>query len=92
VARAMAEGVSRRLGVDAGISVTGVAGPGGGSSEKPVGTVWMAYWLNGMVEARRSIFAGTRQEIRARAAQAALFLLHRRLSSLSRTSEGVTAP
>jgi nicotinamide-nucleotide amidase len=92
VARAMAEGVSRRLGVDAGISVTGVAGPGGGSSEKPVGTVWMAYWLNGMVEARRSIFAGTRQEIRARAAQAALFLLHRRLSSLSRSSEGVTAP
>jgi nicotinamide-nucleotide amidase len=81
VATAMAEGARKRFGVDAAISVTGVAGPGGGSPEKPVGTVWMAYAVEGVVEGRRSIFAGTRQEIRARAAQAALFLLYRRLSS-----------
>ena len=81
VAAAMAEGARKRFGVDAAISVTGVAGPGGGSPEKPVGTVWMAYAVEGFAEVRRSIFAGTRQEIRARAAQAALFLLYRRLSS-----------
>ncbi|HJR17376.1 MAG TPA: competence/damage-inducible protein A [Gemmatimonadales bacterium] len=83
VARAMAEGALRRFGVNAAISVTGVAGPGGGSLEKPVGTVWLAYAMEGAVEARRSIFAGTRQEIRARAAQAALFFLYRRLATRS---------
>jgi PncC family amidohydrolase len=81
VARAMAEGAARRFGVAGTISVTGVAGPGGGSPEKPVGTVWLACALAGVVEARRSLLAGTRHEIRARAAQAALLFLYRRLSS-----------
>lgn len=79
VARAMAEGAVRRFGVTAGLSVTGVAGPGGGTAEKPVGTVWFGCALGEAVETKRSMFAGTRQEIRARAAQAALFLLYRRL-------------
>jgi nicotinamide mononucleotide (NMN) deamidase PncC len=60
--------------------VTGVAGPSGGTPEKPVGTVWLGCALEGSVETRRSLFPGTRQEIRARAAQAGLLLLHRRLS------------
>jgi nicotinamide-nucleotide amidase len=81
VARAMAEGAARRFGVAGAISVTGVAGPGGGSPEKPVGTVWLACALAGVVEARRSLLTGTRHEIRARAAQAALLLCYRRLSS-----------
>ena len=80
VARAMAESTARRFGVAAAISVTGVAGPGGGTPEKPVGTVWIGCFYNGSVETRRSVFPGSRHEVRARAAQAALFLLHRRLS------------
>ena len=86
VARAMAEGAARRFGVAAAISVTGVAGPGGGTPEKPVGTVWIGCSYNGTVDARRSLFPGSRHEIRARAAQAALFLLHRRLSPAAHPS------
>lgn len=79
VARAMAQGAAERFGVDGALSVTGVAGPGGGTAEKPVGTVWLGCALEGRVETKRGMFAGTRHEIRARAAQAALFLLYQRL-------------
>jgi PncC family amidohydrolase len=79
VVRAMAEGAARRFGVAAAISVTGVAGPGGGTPEKPVGTVWIGCLYNGTAETRCSTFPGSRHEVRARAAQAALFLLYRRL-------------
>jgi nicotinamide-nucleotide amidase len=85
-ARAMAEGAARRFNVAAAISVTGVAGPGGGTPEKPVGTVWMGCWYNGTVQTRRSVFPGSRQEVRARAAQAALFLLYRSLSTAASPS------
>ena len=84
VARAMAEGVAERLGVAAALSVTGIAGPEGGSPSKPVGTVWFGCAYGGAVETRRVLFAGTRHEIRARAAQAALMLLYRRLLVSSR--------
>jgi len=80
VARLMAEGAARRFGVAAAISVTGIAGPGGGTPEKPVGTVWIGCSYNGSAETRCSVFPGSRHEVRARAAQAALFLLYRRLS------------
>ena len=80
VARAMALGAVSRFGVRGAMAVTGVAGPGGGSPEKPVGTVWLATVLDGEVVGRRSMFPGSRHEIRARAAQAALLLLYRRLS------------
>ena len=79
VAVAMAEGALNRLGVDLAISVTGIAGPGGGSESKPVGTVWFGVAGRGGPAAVHSIFIGTRSEIRYRAAQAALFLLFRRL-------------
>jgi nicotinamide-nucleotide amidase len=88
VARAMAEGAAARLGVTAALSVTGIAGPGGGSPSKPVGTVWFGCAYAGAVETRRVLFTGTRHEIRARAAQAALMLLYRRLL----TSSHVSAP
>ncbi|HEY3011725.1 MAG TPA: competence/damage-inducible protein A [Gemmatimonadales bacterium] len=84
VARAMAEGAARRFEVAAAVSVTGIAGPGGGSETKPVGTVWIGCALNGITETRRLLFPGTRHEIRARAAQAALFLLYRMLSASER--------
>jgi competence/damage-inducible protein CinA-like protein len=80
-ARAMAEGAARRFGVAATVSVTGIAGPSGGSATKPVGTVWIGGSLRGEVETRRLLFPGTRHEIRARAAQAALLMLYRRLAA-----------
>ena len=83
VVRAMADGAARRFGVNAAIAVTGIAGPGGGSEEKPVGTVWLGCLVHGRVESRRAMFPGSRHEIRARAAQAALLLLHRQLSPVT---------
>ncbi|MBA3260757.1 MAG: competence/damage-inducible protein A [Gemmatimonadales bacterium] len=87
VVRAMAEGAVARLGVDLAVAVTGVAGPDGGSEDKPVGTVWIGIASAGGVEARRTMFGGGRQEIRARAAQAALFLLWRALGGAPRSPE-----
>jgi nicotinamide-nucleotide amidase len=78
-ARAMAEGACTALSADASVSVTGIAGPTGGTPEKPVGTVWIACAVKGKIEAYRSLFPGTRHEIRARAAQAGLFRLFRAL-------------
>ncbi|HKU60217.1 MAG TPA: competence/damage-inducible protein A [Gemmatimonadales bacterium] len=80
VARAMAEGARRRLGVDLAVAVTGIAGPGGGTPEKPVGLVWFAAADRSGTLARSSVVLGTRREIRARATQAALNLLRNRLS------------
>jgi nicotinamide-nucleotide amidase len=79
VARALAEGARERLGVDLAISVTGIAGPTGGTPEKPVGTVWFAVASSESTEARRIVFLGSRREVRERAAQMALYLLDRRL-------------
>jgi nicotinamide-nucleotide amidase len=81
VARAMAAGARVRLGVDVAVSVTGIAGPTGGTEEKPVGTVWFAVQSPGGGESRQVIFLGSRQEIRERAAQTALFLVNRRLAA-----------
>ncbi len=77
VASEMALGVARRLGADVGVGVTGIAGPTGGSDEKPVGTVWYAVGLHGRTVARGQRFSGDREAVRERAAQAALFLLLR---------------
>lgn len=76
---AMAQGAVARLGVDLAVSVTGIAGPGGGSETKPVGTVWFGIADRVGATATHAILIGTRAEIRHRAAQAALFLLFRRL-------------
>jgi nicotinamide-nucleotide amidase len=79
--KAMALGCRERLGADQGVAVTGIAGPAGGSEEKPVGTVWFGFAGADGVQAERYIFPGTRQEVRARAAQFALFGLWRRAKS-----------
>lgn len=79
VARAMAESARLCLGADLTVAVTGIAGPGGGSVEKPVGTVWLAAADAAGTVARSSVFPGSRREIRGRAAQAALWLLRSRL-------------
>ena len=77
---AMARGARERLGSDLAISTTGIAGPDGGTSDKPVGLVWFALALqNGETETRRLTFPGNRADIRERATVAALGLLWRRL-------------
>jgi nicotinamide-nucleotide amidase len=79
VALQMAAGVRERTGADVGVSVTGIAGPGGGTAEKPVGLVWIA--IHGSdAKARRFHVVGDRAEIRQRAAQAALEMVRRTLA------------
>ena len=77
VAIQMALGASKRLGSDVGLAVTGVAGPGGGTKEKPVGRVWFAVVLNGEERTCSVDFPGDRDAVRERAAQAALAMLLR---------------
>jgi nicotinamide-nucleotide amidase len=79
VAEAMAEGVRNRAETDFGLSVTGIAGPGGGSHEKPVGLVYIALADDAHTEHRKLQLPGDRHLIRWRASQAALDLLRRRL-------------
>jgi nicotinamide-nucleotide amidase len=79
VAEAMAEGIRKRAGTDFGLSVTGIAGPDGGSEEKPVGLVYIALASEVSTEHRRLVIPGDRHLIRWRASQAALDLLRRRL-------------
>jgi nicotinamide-nucleotide amidase len=79
VAEAMAEGVKRRAATDFGLAVTGVAGPGGGTEEKPVGLVYVSLADDAHTEHRRIMLPGDRHLIRWRASQAALDLLRRRL-------------
>jgi len=82
VAQAMAVGAARTLGADVGVGITGIAGPGGGSTGKPVGTVWIGFSLPNATDAVLRNLVGTRPEIRYRAAQTALFELWKRLGSL----------
>jgi len=80
VAVEMAAGVRRATGAEVGISITGIAGPGGGTVEKPVGLVWIAANVSGQVRTHGSQFIGDRAEIRYRATQAALDLVRRMVS------------
>ena len=81
VAIQMATGVAERLGADVGVAVTGIAGPSGGTDQKPVGTVWLAASGPGRANSEHALFPGDRREVRERAAQAALALLLRTLES-----------
>lgn len=79
VVGAMASGARRALGASTALAVTGIAGPGGGSVEKPVGTVWLAASVGERLRTAHVRFLGDRDEVRARAAQGALNLLRRAL-------------
>jgi nicotinamide-nucleotide amidase len=84
VARAMAEGARRRFGASLALAVTGIAGPDGGSAEKPVGLVHWAVGGDGNVTAKQAVFSGNREQVRLRAAYAALALLRRVVRELTR--------
>ncbi|MEP6690794.1 MAG: competence/damage-inducible protein A [Gemmatimonadaceae bacterium] len=79
VAAAMAEGACARFGAQVGIGITGVAGPGGGTPEKPVGLVWIAARVDDDIRTIGRNYVGDREEIRRRACQAALDLVRRSL-------------
>lgn len=72
VAMEMAEGIAKTAGTNIGMSTTGVAGPDGGTEEKPVGLVYIGLYIDGKVVAKKFNFAGSRERIRSRAVAAAL--------------------
>jgi len=81
VASAMATGGMERLGANHCVAITGVAGPDGGSEQKPVGTVYIAHAWKGKageqsVDVRRFVFTGNREDIRQRAARTGLSMVH----------------
>ncbi len=79
VARAMAEGARERFGVDYAVAVTGIAGPGGGSPEKPVGLVYMAVASAEGTMVARHEFSGDRESVKTQTATAALKMVWERL-------------
>jgi len=79
VARAMAAGIAGRCATSISVSVTGIAGPTGGSAEKPVGTVYIGLSVEGEVTDSLFHFSGNRKQIQEKTAQTALDLVRRSL-------------
>ena len=74
-AREMAEGGAKAANADAALAVTGIAGPGGGTKEKPVGLVYIGCYVNGKTIVKKNLFTGNRREVREQAVETALKLL-----------------
>jgi nicotinamide-nucleotide amidase len=83
VAEALAEGVAARFRSDLGVGITGIAGPGGGTEDKPVGLVFISVWNDGdgggRRLTRRMLLPGTRADIRDRSVTVSMHMLHRLL-------------
>ncbi len=75
VAEALARGVAHRCRADVAVATTGIAGPGGGSAEKPVGTVWFGWHIDGSAVTEQVRFSGDRAAVRAEAVRWALHRL-----------------
>lgn len=71
-AEEMVQGVAKRTGADVAVSVTGIAGPGGGTEKKPVGLVYIGCYVKGKTESREFHFQGDRSQIREKSTKAAL--------------------
>ncbi len=82
IAKEMAEGVAKNLNTNVSISTTGIAGPGGGTIDKPVGLVYIGIYINGKTTVKKYILHGNRQDIRLRATKNALNDLRLRLLEL----------
>ncbi|MHB8242854.1 MAG: competence/damage-inducible protein A [Solirubrobacteraceae bacterium] len=81
VAEALADGARERLGADVGVGITGIAGPGGGSEEKPVGLVWISVARSGAERLTRQVSVpGGRADVRDRSTTVAMHLVRRSLS------------
>lgn len=78
-AREMAEGAARTARTEAALSATGIAGPGGGTTEKPVGLVYVGCYLNGKIRTEECRFHGSRRQNRENTVEVALSLLKRML-------------
>lgn len=89
VVRAMAQGAMERSNAQVSIAVSGVAGPGGGSMEKPVGTVWVAWHVDGTTHTHRMQFAGDRATVRTQTVEFATTQL---LAELRTSTTENTAP
>lgn len=74
-ARAMAEGVRNLMQTDVGVGITGIAGPGGGSPEKPVGLIYIAVSTLGKTSVEKNVFSGVRAEIKRAAVNKALAMV-----------------
>lgn len=75
VAQEMARGIRKTTGADIGVSTTGIAGPAGGTADKPVGLVYIGVATKDIVKAERFLFEGNRKQIREQSAQKALMLV-----------------
>lgn len=88
VARAMAAGAAACTGSEVAVSITGIAGPSGGTEEKPVGTVFFGLLINGEATERQYAFSGSRPEIQEITAQTALDLVRRNLLKIKGANNG----
>jgi len=79
VAEALAEGIRKQSGTDIGVSTTGIAGPSGGTDEKPVGLLWIGFSDKQTTFAMKFNFGNNRRRFKERASQAALELVRRKL-------------
>ncbi|MCH4192050.1 MAG: CinA family protein [Butyrivibrio sp.] len=71
-AEAMARGAAQQAQADCAVSVTGIAGPGGGTELQPVGLVYIGFYVKGMVIVEKHLFDGDRREVRRQAAERAI--------------------
>ncbi len=82
VAKAMAEGAALKIGTDIGVGVTGIAGPDGGTAEKPVGLVYIAVAGRNGTVVKRNVFSGRRKEIKYKTTQTALDMVRHYIEKL----------
>lgn len=87
-AREMAEGGAAAAGAQAALSVTGIAGPEGGTAQKPVGLVYVGCFLEDSTVVEKHIFQGSRRQVREQSVAAALTLLKKRLQQKKGTEVG----